>query len=70
MADGLRFDRVILDEWPAGGQRRELLVVRQDGTTYSADVPAAMDLGDVLDDGESVGFDAGDQPPATNDATA
>lgn len=59
MTDGLQFDRVILDELGSTTPRRELLVIREDGSTYSADVPADMDLGEVLDDGDVVGFDGG-----------
>jgi hypothetical protein len=50
---------VILDELDSTAPRRELIVVREDGSSYGANVPADFDLGDVLQPGEVVGFDCG-----------
>jgi hypothetical protein len=59
---GARPTRIEFDELGSDADRRELLVVREDGSTYSADIPADMDLGEVLHTGEVVGFDAGTRP--------
>lgn len=61
MADGVQPDRIIMDEMGSDEPRREMIIVRADGTTYSADVPASLDIGDVLDNGDVVGFDGGGQ---------
>jgi hypothetical protein len=58
MARGLPLSHLILDELGSEAPRREMIVVREDGSTYSADVPEDTDLGEVLDRGDVVGFDA------------
>lgn len=58
MSDGQRVSYVFMDELGSDVPRRELIVVREDGTTYGANVPADLDLGDVLEVGEVVGAEA------------
>ncbi len=36
-----------------------MIVQRSNGTTYTANVPADMDLGELLAPGDVVGFDGG-----------
>lgn len=57
MIDGARVDRIFFDEFEDTRPRRELIAIRPDGSTYSADVPADLDLGDVLGEGDVVGLE-------------
>lgn len=56
--DGLRPDRIIRDEIGSDEPRREVIIQRADGSTYSAEFPESTDLGEVLEPGEVVAFDA------------
>lgn len=57
MSDGHAISHLILDELGSEAPRREMIVVREDGSSYSADVPEDTDLGDVLNRGDVVGLD-------------
>jgi hypothetical protein len=53
--DGARHTHVIIDEVGAcEASRRQLVVGRPDGSTYTADVPHWLDLGEVLERGETI----------------
>jgi hypothetical protein len=62
MSDGAELSYVIYDEMGSDLPRREMIVQRPNGSTYSANVPADMDLGELLATGEVVGFDGGSGP--------
>jgi hypothetical protein len=58
VANGYRFDAVLIDECGEGdAPRREIIAIRGDGTSYVAQFPADMDLGAVLGASETVGVD-------------
>jgi hypothetical protein len=57
MANGARFTHVVIDEYGSTEPRRALIVARADGSTYSADVPESLDLGQVIERGETVAAD-------------
>lgn len=59
MPDGRMPDRIVWDEVGDTRPRREVVVQREDGSTYSAEFPADTDLGSVLGAGEVVAHDAG-----------
>lgn len=50
-------DEIELDGTPTGDARRYLVVEREDGSTYSADVPESFDLGEVIQPGDVVVVD-------------
>lgn len=53
----MRCTHVVLDELGSDEPRRALIVARPDGSTYSADVPESVDLGEVLAADEIVAAD-------------
>jgi len=59
VADGLHPDFVALDELDSDVPRREVLIQREDGSTYSAQFPEDVDFGQVLESGETVVADVG-----------
>jgi hypothetical protein len=50
---GQRITHMVVDEG-GSSERRHLILEREDGTTYSADVPADCDLGEVLGEGDMI----------------